>query len=138
MNYSSIVQTFLSAPATEWIHVDGHAQVAFFKDDVNLRIVSTLDGEDVQAQDFREPWANGFADPSASGYYYNLYYGASLLHKFILVTVDGGRARLPLPDTATMEVTQAEWKVAEIFDTLGTLSRYAIQAGLIKGSNPGL
>lgn len=138
MNFQSIVDTFLHTPADQWQRVSGNHEYAFCKEDVNLRIVSTLDGEDIQAEDFRAPWANKFPDARARGYFYNLYYGSTLLHRFILVSVDGARASLPLPRMGTMDVTEAQWKVAEIFDQGGTLDQYARDAGLIGGMLPGL
>lgn len=139
MDYQTVATMFLETPAQQWEHVGtDYGYAVFCKEDVNLRIVSTLDEQDVQQEDFREPWTNNFADPRATGYYYNLYYGATLLHRFILVSVDGARASLPIPNPGTLEVTRAQWKVAEIFDTLGTLDRYAHQAGLTKGTELGL
>jgi hypothetical protein len=138
MNYQSIVRMFLDTPASQWKRVSGSHEYAFCMEDVNLRIVSTLNEEDIQADDFAEPWANGFTDPRARGYFYNFYYGETLLHRFILVSVDGGRASLPIPQIGTMEVSQADWKAAEIFDQLNTLARYAREAGLTVGPAVGL
>ena len=138
MKYQSVVQMFLLSFANQWERVSGNHEYAFCKEDINLRIVSSLADDDIQQDDFREPWANKFPDPSARGYFYNLYYGSTLLHRFILVSVDGARASLPVPQIGTMDVTQAQWKVAEIFDGLGTLDEYAKQAGMVGGSTPGL
>ena len=56
----------------------------------------------------------------------------------MLASVDGARATLPVPQVGSMNGTQAQWKAAEIFDQLGTLDRYAREAGLIVGVVPGL
>jgi hypothetical protein len=82
--------------------------------------------------------ANDFSDSHARGYFYNLYYGTMLVHRFILVSVDGARATLPVPIVESKEVTQAQWKAAEIFDQPESLDDYARQAGLSVGSIPGL
>jgi hypothetical protein len=138
MNYQSVVQMFLQTDASQWKRVSGHHEYAFCEEDVLLRIESSLEGEDIQQSDFRDPWANSFPDSRASGYFYNLYYGPTLLHRFILVSVDGARASLPVPQINTKDVTQAQWKAAEIFNGLGTLDEYAKRAGLAVGITPGL
>lgn len=135
MNYQSVVQMFLQTDATQWQRVSGNHEYAFCKEDINLRIVSGLEADDIQQDDFREQWANDFPDSSARGYFYNLYYGSTLLHRFILASVDGARASLPVPQIGTMDVTQAQWKVAEIFDGLNTLHKYAKQAGMVGGAH---
>lgn len=138
MNYSTLVQTFLKTPADQWVHVSGNHVYAFCKADVNMRLVSSLEDEDVQEANFVEAWANNFPAPRASGYYYNLYYGSTLVKRFILVSVDGARVSLPIPVVGSMEVTEAQWKVAEIFDTSNQLDQYAKRTGMTVGTDPGL
>jgi len=138
MKYEKLVELFLETPAEEWVRVHGNHEYAYCKADVNLRIVTSLNDDDIQAKDFVEDWANGFSDARARGYFYNLYYGETLTHRFILVSVDGARAVLPLPDLSTMETSRAQWKAAEIFDSLGSLDDYARRAGIRVGSEPGL
>lgn len=138
MDYQSVVNVFLQTSADQWERISTNGDYAFCKEDVNLRIVCNLDEEDIQQEDFQEPWANNFPNPSATGYYYNLYYGSTLLRRFILVSVDGGRALLPLPEIGTMEVSQAELKVAEIFDTTGALAEYLNRVGMSHGILTGM
>ena len=138
MNYESIIDLFLETDAGQWQRVSGNHEYAFCKADVNLRIVSTLAGPDIQQDDFRADWANRFPESRARGYYYNLYYGATLVHRFILVAVDGACALLPVPKIGTDEVTLAQWKAAEIFDISDTLNDYLSRAGLTLGTDSGL
>ena len=84
----------------------------------------------MQNKDFKEPWANKHPDPSATGYYARLYYGPTLLKTYILVSVDGGRATLPLPDRETLQVTPEAYFVASLFDSIGTLDQYMGRSGL--------
>src|SRR5258706_10531254 len=48
--------------------------------------------------DFKEEWANKFPDPHASSSYVDVFYNSALVYRDIYVSVDGGRAKLPLPN----------------------------------------
>jgi hypothetical protein len=111
--------------------------VAIYRDDVYLSI--EVDYEDgVQAEDFREPWANIFPDPRAVGYWVDFKYAGVLIPSMrsILVSVDGGRAMLPIPrqagiSSALTEVMDQDYKVAQIFDAnSGQLDNYLWRARL--------
>ncbi|MBW2194336.1 MAG: hypothetical protein JRF37_01855 [Deltaproteobacteria bacterium] len=53
-----------------------------------------------------------------------------MIDRFILVSVDGGRAELPLPNPATLEVDPLVYKVAQVFDEHNNLEEYMSRAGL--------
>lgn len=84
----------------EW-DVSLNAEIAVYKRNPSIRIETRHTDEFVHNGDFYEKWANKFSDPHAASYYYHLYLGATRLKEFILVSVDGGRALLPLPKYAT-------------------------------------
>ena len=67
---------------------------------------------------------------SASSYWYDLSNDGALIERFILVSVDGARAELPLPDINTLEVQPLPYKIAQIFDELNTLDEYMRRSGL--------
>jgi len=103
---------------------------------MNLRFEIGYMDDGVQCKDFREPWANRHPDPSATGYWCNLYYGSTLVKKLILVAVDGGRAMLPIPQRGRKNmrsdrVLPLDYKVAQIHDRLGTLEEYMSRSGLM-------
>lgn len=133
MQYQEIVSKVTMSAQEDWIKPLGHDTV-FHRYDVNLTVGSSHDGEDVQQEDFHEPWANKFPDARATGYYYNVKYGNTVVARVILVSVDGGRALLPAPGIGTKEVPDFEWAIAEIFDALGTLHEYAGRAGFTRKS----
>ncbi len=110
---------------------DIEKETAVFKNDPALRIEVAYNNESVHNFDFREGWANKFPDPNATSYYYYLYYGSTRLKEFILVSVDGGRARLPLPNSAIdLSVDPLRYKFAKIFDRFNTCNAYMKRAGL--------
>jgi hypothetical protein len=121
-----------SKPSQDWeIVYSERDAIAVFKRDTNLRIEHTHDSVSLHSDDFREKWANKFPDPHASSYYYDLYYGATRIERFILVHVDGGRACLPLPRSPIdLEVERIRYKIALIFDQFGTCESYMERAGL--------
>lgn len=132
MDYQKIVDLFHESNAPEdwkYVEVESGKEVAFLLKDVDLRIESSLTDEHIDNESFLEKWANRFPDPSASSRFYDLYYRNTLLHRFILVSVDGHRAKLPLPEPGGMTVLQSTYKVAEIFDSYG-LRDYFPRSGL--------
>lgn len=125
-----------SHPIDDWNHqTDSVRTVSSYKHDMNLRFEIKYIEDGVQCADFKEPWANCHLDPSATGYWCSLFYGSTLVEKFILVAVDGARAMLPVPkkggpDARSTQVLPLDFKVAEIHDTLGTLPEYMRRSGL--------
>lgn len=120
-----------SDPAADWNHEMADARsVAAYRRDLNLRFEVNYLDEGKQCDNFVEPWANRHPDPRATGYWCDLYYGSTLVERFILVAVDGGRAMLPIPKKDTDKVLLLDYKVAQIHDTLGTLDEYMARSGL--------
>ena len=106
-----------------------------YKNDVNLRIEINYNDEGIQNESFVEPWANCFPDERARGYWCDIYFGLSLIERTILVSVDGGRAMLPIPREQDESgnyviVKPFDYKMAEIFDSLDTLFDYFHRSGL--------
>jgi hypothetical protein len=117
-------------------HVDEWRTVTSYQRDANLRFEVSYDDEGTQNADFQEPWANRHPDPHATGYWCRLYYGATLIESFILVSVDGGRTLLPVPESGADRehpgpVGKLNYRVAQIHDALGTLDEYMRRSGLL-------
>lgn len=132
MDYEEILSFIKTTNAkADWKFVKTNwSEEAFLKEDPRLRIRVRWDDEGVHVKDFKEPWANKHPDPSANSYWYNLSYDGALIDRFILVSVDGARAELPLPDRNTLEVDPLIYKIAEVFDSLSTLEEYMRRFGL--------
>jgi len=127
-----ILKIVRSDPDEDWKRIeDSEESIFVYLEDVNLRMESKHGEEDEHVDDFREPWANKFPDSRARSYYVNVYYGATLIERVILVTVDGGRARLPLPRIGSLSVPELNLAVARVFDVPGTLTDYMNRAGLV-------
>lgn len=75
------------------IEVDSHSTIMSFKHDLLISVAHGIRHN----EDFREDWANGFPDPSASSGFVDFFYAQNLVYRDIYVAVDGGRCLLPLP-----------------------------------------
>lgn len=69
---------------------------------------------------FREPWTQGFRDPSAHSYVVQLQFGTTVLRKLVFVSCDGGRYSLPLPKVTKggrYEVNRNSlaWRVMQLY-----------------------
>ena len=132
MNFEEILNFILvTSPKDDWkIITNNWAEEAFLKEDPRLRVLCSYDDEGTHNENFQEPWANAHPDRSATSYWYNLSYDGSLIDRYILVSIDGSRATLPLPNLTTLKVKPLPYKVAEIFDRSDSLIDYMNRSGL--------
>jgi hypothetical protein len=133
LGYEEIIELIIKSDhVKDWEGIQcPDREVTFYKHDPNLRFEFLHTDEGIQCRDFREPWANKFSHCSATGYFHDLYYGNTLLGRFILVAVDGARALLPLPrNNDNLTVSKINYAVAKIHDVLGTLDQYMNMAGM--------
>ena len=122
-----------SNAATDWKTIDTEfVSEAALKEDPRLRATIHYDERGVHTEDFQEPWANnGFADPKARSYWVEVTYDRALIDRRVLVSLDGGRAMLPMPKSrADLTFSKLSYRLAQLFDSLSTLDEYAKRAGL--------
>lgn len=132
MDLNSIFKKLVESDAPEdWRKVGNGItrETAYHRGDVNLRLETSIDDDHAQNDNFMAPWANKFPDKTAKGWYVDLYYASTLIHRFVLVSVDGARAQLPLPRAGTQTVPLINYRVAQVFDS-GDLGDYLIRSGL--------
>lgn len=138
--FPRIERTILSSePTRDWKRESkGGTISAIYKRDVNIRFQTDFyDEESVQCDDFVEPWANRHPSQKAKGYFWDLYYGPTLLKRFVLVSVDGGRAMLPLPRSRDdLRIDPLNNRVAQIYDPGESLLAYIIRSGLTPPHEP--
>jgi len=109
-------------------------EMRYFNRNVNLRFEMDEDG--IVMENFREEWANRHPDSKATSYEYCLYFNSTLIHAFILVSVDGGWAKLPMPKSLNkLVVSPLDYKVAQIHYRLNSLDEYMNRSGLRVGRN---
>jgi hypothetical protein len=132
MTYDEILAFIVTTdPRRDWTGISrSWSSEMFLKEDPRLRFRAKYTGDGVQNENFVDKWANRHPDPSATGYWYDLYFDGNLIERFILVSVDGGRANLPPPDIKSGLIEPLDYRVAQIHDILGTLDEYITRSGL--------
>lgn len=114
-----------SNPRKDWKEISTNlTSEVFLKEDPRLRFNVKYTGEGIQNDNYQDYWANKHPDSRAIGFWYSLYYDGNLIEKFILVSIDGGKANLPPPEWQTGKINKMEYKVAQIHDTSGMLDEY--------------
>jgi len=132
MSYDEILEFIKTTdPKTDWHWLKTNwAEEAFLKEDPRLRLRVRWDDTGIHDKSFNEPWAISQSDQTATSYWYDLYYDSGLIDRFILVSVDAGKANLPLPAESTkLEVDPLSYKVAQVFDKHNTLDEYMNKVG---------
>lgn len=75
------------------LEYEAHEKRAIYKGDIDI----SMEWGYRYLDDFKEEWANSFADRTASASFLDLKYRGDIIHREIIVSVDGGRCYLPLP-----------------------------------------
>ena len=124
MSHDELLKVVLeSDPKADWkgLSINNWSSEVFLRKDPRFRFRTKYIDDGVQNDNFQDEWANRHPDPTAAGYWYDLSYDGNLIARFILVSIDGGRANVPPPDWQTGRIKRIDYKVAQIHDTLGTL-----------------
>jgi hypothetical protein len=133
MSYDEILDFISASDARhDWKWVKTNlTEEAFLKADPRLRFMIRHDDNGIHVKSFKAPWLDSLSKPASDSYWCDLSYDGGLLHRFVLVPVDGGKAQLPVPDQSTGEVGALDYKVAQIFDENNTLAEYMSSTGLM-------
>lgn len=128
----NIIRVILeSEEVDDWdVLISGQLQTAVFKHNVNLRIQINHEIEGVHSTNFSEKWATKHPDSHATSFYCITYYGQSSIMQNILVSVDGGRAFVPLPDLKTLTIDPLSYKITKIIDKADRTDEYIKRSGL--------
>jgi hypothetical protein len=127
MTYDDLIRTIRGTDRTDWIYHD-HQGVWTFRHDLSIRVERIPSHR--ENDQFPEKWATRHPDPSARQCGYGIFYGTSLVETFTLVSVDGLRATLPMPDVDTKtKIKRYDYDLARIVDN-GYLDEYIARSGL--------
>lgn len=121
MTYDEVMSIVRSSPYSEWKHNDTKG-IFTLRKNVNIYI-KKVEREN-EPKRFSEPWANNHPDPDAYRLFYEIYYGASFIDDFMLVSVDGCRADLPLPEPGTNVILKKNYLLARAVDHTKRLEEY--------------
>ena len=111
---------------------ESHGMYAVFKNNINISLAFGL----TINENFKEEWANSFPDPQASSQFVDLFFANTLVERIAYVVVDGGRAKLPMPESINnLKVKPLEYKIIKLIDNMesenGNFERYFSEANLI-------
>jgi len=132
MTYDELIQFILSTDSKGDWHsiVRENIEEYFLKEDPRLRIVTKNIDDGIHLIKFIEEWANSHSDSKAISYYYNILFDGHFIHRLVLVSVDGGRAILPLPNKITMKVDRFDYKIAHICARGNNTDDYMQRSGI--------
>ena len=119
----------VQANTARWIEIEEHDALYTLKSDLAVSIAVGLP----RSGSFSEPWAANFPDPNPRAYYADMCINGRPIERVMVVTVDGGRATLPLPNGGSLEVPTNRKRFTCLVDELqgGTkFDDYFRRAGL--------
>ncbi|NSL92901.1 hypothetical protein [Acetobacter syzygii] len=130
MTYDQAKKILASSERTDWV-IDDTRGTFTYKHDLNLHIKRD---DEAERREFQEGWAQNHPDRNAYSTYYDVAYGQSHLERKHLVVVDGGRATLPIPASATNLVVSPEaTNFAKIVDEPESVESYLERSKIVVG-----
>lgn len=127
MKYNDVKKILAESSQSDWIKDDESGSFTY-KEDLNLHIERAPYDT---YRDFNEKWATSHPDPKAVAVDFTIKYGNSFVDKQTLVSVDGHRATLPMPASATdLTVEPSDVNFAKIVDTGSSVDEYIDRAKL--------
>ncbi|PLY37529.1 hypothetical protein F164LOC_09590 [Pectobacterium carotovorum] len=127
MNIDEVTKILAQSSQDDWI-VDDKTGSFTYKNDLDLHI-KRADYDDYNS--FNETWAVSHPDSNACSVEYTVNYGSSFVDRKTLVSVDGHRATLPMPESATdLNVKSADVNFAKIVDIGDRVDEYIQRSGL--------
>lgn len=127
MKLNDVKKILAESSQDDWI-VDDESGSFTYKEDLNLHIERA---PYETYRDFNEKWATSHPDPKAVAVEYTVKYGSSFVDKQTLVSVDGHRATLPMPKSATdLSVKASDVNFAKIVDVGTRIDEYLGRARL--------
>jgi hypothetical protein len=120
MTYEDVINLVENSRKDDWLYND-HRSVFIFKPNVCIRIeFNSAEGYIVNYE-----WAINHPNSQAKKVFYSIYYNATLIKEFILVSVDGGKAMLPIPQIGgTSVISKSDYEYAKIVDDTNKLDEY--------------
>jgi len=112
---------------------DEHSSVSVYKPNISITIAAGL----TINERFEEPWATGFPDRNASSHFIDVFFNNALVFRDMFISVDGGRACLPLPKSKTeLFVPKNKVRFVRLIDYIdegvSDFDSYFSRAGLIE------
>ena len=127
MTLDEVLRLITQARPDEWLRND-HMGISTLVTNLNVTI---REDRNEEHDAFTEEWATKHADCHANRVWYDLYYGASFVRRYLLVSVDGNRATVPVPKAHdVLRITREQYAVGVAADLLNTLDDYLLRCGI--------
>jgi hypothetical protein len=119
MTYDRLLDLLLSSTKEDWL-IDDSKGIFTLKSDLDVTIREVRPEDPLAPRDhFAEPWAENFPDSLAERQFVELWFRASFVKSYLFVVVDGGRAVLPIPKSATdLTITREQLAVANVVNAV--------------------
>ncbi|GBQ55424.1 MAG: hypothetical protein AB7D19_11850 [Acetobacter sp.] len=128
MNIQDVNRILATSSQDDWI-VDDESGTFTYRHDLNLHI-QRADYDSFR--EFNEDWATRHPNPNAVSVEYVVKYGAAPVKRDTLVSVDGHRATLPMPKSATdLSVGRDDVNFARIVDVGGRVDEYLARSHIV-------
>lgn len=122
-----LLDTIYKSNITDWEFNESQCKCVLIS---NPQIKIIWDDYDEQ-EVFRESWATQHSDEHAYLCDYNIYNGDTVIKQFSLVSVDGYRAKLPIPRINTNIIKRNDYFLSRIFNnSIESLHMYIISSDL--------
>ncbi|HEJ6963148.1 TPA: hypothetical protein SMF25_002921 [Serratia marcescens] len=118
-SYKDSISSWTSNDRFGGIEIESHSNLLSLKSNLLIQIAHGM----MCNKNFKESWANSFADPSASSYFVDFFYANNLVYRDLYVSVDGGRSLLPLP---TLEINKETYSVSKLIVPIEKFNLYRL------------
>ncbi|EFM10156.1 conserved hypothetical protein [Paenibacillus curdlanolyticus YK9] len=130
MQYSEFIQHIQHSTPEDWI-INDEFGTYVYKDNLSI----TIKREEVDFSDsgrFYEEWTERFPDKKAYKQRFLLCYNQTIVEDFYTVAVDGFRSNIPYPKLPEMTITEAQFKIGQIINSIGghSFEEYIKRAGI--------
>lgn len=127
MTKQEIIDKVMESPYENWTYFDEYGEFTL-NDDVAIRIIH----DDSADHDFVEDWTERHPDKHATMKTFYIFYNASRVESFYLVSVDGGRATIPMPMKAGSNViSKRDYLLGKTVDHNGRMDEYIRRSKLV-------
>lgn len=136
MTYDQLMDCICRSSAADWLHIS-EAGAHTFRGDLNIQIRrieteaggAALGSAETAALGFSQTVTQQVLKLRGQPIQYEIRYASSIVERFLLLSVDGGNARIPIPEADSNRIAWKHYRFAKALDYLGTLDNYLKHAG---------
>lgn len=116
MTYDEFIRQITNSLVEDWLYDDEIGKFVY-RNDIRITIQSDR-SESVGDEGFHEEWAINFPDPNAVRKKYFFQFNDCIIETFYTARVDGGRSDIPYPNQQSMTITNEEYNIGRIINSI--------------------